>query len=188
VGHVKPVEREPLWAALMRAAIQGDEAAYRGLLGMLAVALRATMGRACDRAGIGKGDVEDIVQESLLAIHLKRHTWRQRDPIGPWIAAIARNKLVDTLRRRGRRVEVAIDDVAAILPVEEAQIGSASRDIERMLGHLKGRQGDIVRCVALEGHSAREAAKRLNMTEGAVRVSLHRALKALAAIYRDSKG
>jgi len=78
--------------------------------------------------------------------------------------------------------------VAAILPVEEAQIGSASRDIERMLGHLSGRQGDIVRCVALEGHSAREAAKRLNMTEGAVRVSLHRALKALAAIYRDSKG
>jgi RNA polymerase sigma factor (sigma-70 family) len=184
---VKPVEREPLWAALMRAAIQGDEAAYRDLLGMLAVALRATVGRACDRAGIGKGDLEDIVQESLLAIHLKRHTWRPRDPIGPWIAAIARNKLVDALRRRGRRVEIAIDDVAAILPIEEARMGLASRDIERMLAHLNARQGDIVRCVSIEGRSARETAERLNMTEGAVRVSLHRALKALAAIYRDSR-
>jgi RNA polymerase sigma factor (sigma-70 family) len=183
---VKPFEREQQWALLMRAAIQGDDAAYRNLLAMLAVALRAMARRGCERAKLAKDDVEDIVQESRLAIHLKRHTWRPEDPIGPWIAAIARNKLVDALRRRGRRLEIAIDDVAAIVPTKEAPTSLASRDIERMLSHLSARQGEIVRCVSIEGHSARETAKLLNMSEGAVRVSLHRALKALAAIYRES--
>ena len=133
-------------------------------------------------------DAEDIVQEVLLAIHLKRHTWDPGRPIGPWIAAIARNKAIDTLRRRGRHIEIPIEEVIDHLPAEQA-VGSAdAQDLDRMMGTLNGRQRDIIRSISLSGASIREVADRLEMTEGAVRVALHRALKALAARYRsDSK-
>ena len=58
---------------------------------------------AFSRAGVGDADVEDAVQETLLAIHLKRHTWDPEQPLAPWVYAIARHKVVDALRRRGRR-------------------------------------------------------------------------------------
>ena len=141
--------------------------------------------RGCERARVGNSDVEDIVQEILLAIHLKRHTWRREDPIGAWIFAICRNKLIDALRRRGRRAEVVIDDLIETLPANEAETNMASQDVGRMLDHLGARQRDIVKSISMEGYSVRETAGRLKMSEGAVRVSLHRALKALAAIYRS---
>jgi RNA polymerase sigma-70 factor (ECF subfamily) len=171
----------------MGAAVDGDAASYCELLESLAAVLRETVRRGCERARIGNSEVEDIVQEILLAIHLKRHTWRREDPIGAWIFAICRNKLVDALRRRGRRAEVAIDGLLDILPAAEAADSNmAGHDVARMLDHLGPRQREIVDSISIEGHSVRETAERLKMSEGAVRVSLHRALKALSAIYRST--
>ena len=116
------LERERDWALLMGAAVDGDLASYRQLLGSLAATLRQTVRRGCERARVGNADVEDIVQDILLAIHLKRHTWRRDDPIGPWIAAISRNKLIDALRRRGRRAEMAADDLLDTLPASEETV------------------------------------------------------------------
>ena len=181
------LHRERDWAVLMGAALDGDLASYRQLLGNLAATLRQTVRRGCERARVGNADIEDIVQDILLAIHLKRHTWRRGDPIGPWIAAISRNKLIDALRRRGRRAEVDVDDFLDTLPAsEEADTGVAAQDVGRMLDHLGVRQRDIVHSISVKGHSVRETAERLKMSEGAVRVSLHRALKALATIYRST--
>src|SRR3954465_7310225 len=99
----------------MRAAVAGDEAAYRRLLGAVAPVLRAMARRGLARAGQSPDQAEDIVQEILLAVHLKRHTWDVSAPFAPWLFAIARNKLIDMLRRRGRRVFVDIDDFSETL-------------------------------------------------------------------------
>ena len=74
----------------MRAANAGDETAYRRLLEALAPFLRQIVQRSFARAGFGNSDVEDVVQEILLAIHLKRQTWDKDQAITPWVSAIAR--------------------------------------------------------------------------------------------------
>lgn len=178
---------EEEWGPWLSAAIAGDAGAYRRFLEGVTPYLRATIRRRSDRFGVSPGEAEDVVQEALLAIHLKRGTWDPARPVGPWIATIVRNKLVDALRRRGRQVSVPIDDVIETLPAAEPADGLERRDVERLLGQLKERQRDIVRSISMNGDSVRETADRLAMTEGAVRVALHRALKALAALYRGDR-
>ena len=175
---------EEEWAVLMRAAMAGDEAAYRAFLKAITPAIRATARRNLARFGLSAADGEDVVQDTLLAVHLKRQTWDQDRPIGPWISAIARNKFIDLMRRRGRAIQVPIEDVAANLAAEE----TASLDgyeVSRMLENLNEKQRSVVRSLAIEGASVRQTAERLNMTESAIRVTLHRAVKALAMIYRE---
>jgi RNA polymerase sigma-70 factor (ECF subfamily) len=184
---VDPAEREAQWTISMRAALDGDESAYRALLQALGTSLRASVRARFARLGCGDIEVEDVVQETLLAIHLKRHTWNRDEKLGPWIGAIARNKLIDVLRRRGRRAEQPLDDVIDTLVDEAAAPDDAQRDVLLMLGQLGERQQQLVRCISIEGLSVREAAARLQMSEGAVRVALHRSLKALAVIYRTVK-
>jgi RNA polymerase sigma factor (sigma-70 family) len=173
------------WAAWMRAAMTGDAGAYRQLLVSLTPHVRAVARSRCRRLGAPEGAVEDLVQEVLLTIHLKRGTWDQSRPIGPWVAAIVRNKLIDVLRRR-RHITVPIEDFADSLQAEDLTPELSTRDIDTLLGHLKPQQREIVRSILLNGSSIRETAARLQMTEGAVRVTLHRALKALAVFYRSS--
>src|SRR6188768_4537512 len=96
----------------MRRARQGDDEAYRRLLGHVSLWLRAVVRRGLVAAGRGPADCEDIVQETLLAMHLKRDTWDEARPIAPWLRAIARHKLADYLRRRGFTDHVDIDDHA----------------------------------------------------------------------------
>jgi len=168
----------------MRAAIGGDAASYRQLLDSLSHSLRAVTRRGFAQAGAALNDVEDVVQETLLAIHLKRHTWKSDQPLGPWVRAIARHKLIDALRRRGRRIEVPIEAVLDFLAADEPRSDLDRQDAARLVDGLRGRQQVIVRAISLEGQSIREVAERLGMNEGAVRVALHRGLKALAAMHR----
>ncbi|TIT54622.1 MAG: RNA polymerase subunit sigma, partial [Mesorhizobium sp.] len=91
---------------LMRAAIAGDEKAYADFLHRIAALIRGFVRRKIVQGGV---DPEDVVQETLLAIHVKRHTWRQDAPVLPWVYAIARFKLIDAFRRRGRRIEIDVD-------------------------------------------------------------------------------
>lgn len=179
-------ERDADWAALMRAGLAGDRAAYAELLAVLAPVLRAAARRGLQRAGMPASDAEDVVQETLLAIHLKRQTWQADQPIGPWIRAIARNKLVDALRRRGRRGrEVDIDDLSDVLAAPPEADDSLTRDVARHLDALSSGQRQVVQAIAVEGVSIRDTAARLLMSEGAVRVALHRGLAALAAKLRE---
>lgn len=171
------------WDGLMRAALAGDEAAYRRLLEALARVFRVAARRIFARAGRSELDAEDAVQEILLAVHLKRHTWEPSSPLAPWAMAIARYKTIDALRRRGRAVHVDIDEFADRLAAP-APRESADADVAPLLERLEPRQQAIVRGVAVEGLSAREMGARLKISEGAVRVALHRALKRLAALHR----
>ena len=175
------------WAAWMRAAMTGDAGAYRQLLVSLAPHVRAVARSRCRSLGASEGEVEDIVQEVLLTIHLKQGTWDRSRPIGPWVAAITRNKLIDILRQRGRHITLPIEDFMDSLRAEDPTPELSTREVDTLLGHLKPQQKEIVRSISLNGSSIRETADRLQMTEGAVRVTLHRALKALAVFYRSSR-
>jgi len=182
---MKHSAREAEWAAWMRAAIAGDALAYDRFLRAVTPYLRSIARRRCDQFGAPPSEVEDVVQEVLLAVHLKRGTWDVSRPIGPWLSTIVRNKLVDSLRRRGRHVSVPIEDVIETLEADHQENGGDRVDVDRMLEGLRDPQREIVRSISLGGAGIRETAERLNMTEGAVRVALHRALKGLAALYRS---
>ncbi|WP_332118825.1 sigma-70 family RNA polymerase sigma factor [Azorhizobium caulinodans] len=177
--------RDQQWSEWMRLALAGDGAAYRRFLSEVTPHLRMLAQRRCRAFGAPAGEAEDIVQEVLLAVHLKRGTWDPARPIGPWLSAIVRNKLIDSLRRRGREPTTPIEDVMETLEAAPVADGTERLDALQMLGHLRDPQRDIVRSISLEGAGVRETAARLKMTEGAVRVALHRALKTLAKIYRS---
>src|SRR5437763_1597182 len=98
------------WSSMMKAAIAGDDGVYRRLLEDIGRSIRAMVRSAFARARGGDADVEDVVQETLLAIHLKRHTWDPEQKLGPWVGAIARHKTIDAMRRRGGRKMEPIED------------------------------------------------------------------------------
>ena len=173
------------WTGLMRAAINGDGIAYHRLLRAVAPVLRAAARRGLARAGQPVDQSEDIVQDILLAVHLKRHTWDANAPFAPWLFAIARNKLIDALRRRGRRVFVNIDDFMEILPSEPVRESVSASEFKVQLDCLPGRQRDVVQLIAVESTSIKDTAARLTMSEGAVRVALHRGLAKLAKLRKE---
>ncbi len=164
-------------AMLLRAALAGNEKAYADFLRRCAMLIRAAVRR---RVGQGTVDVEDVVQETLLALHVKRHTWRSDAPVEPWLYTIARYKLIDAFRRKGRRIEVDINDFIDILPAEMSEEQISERDVGRILETLPAGQRKVVESISIDGRSIGETAASLNMNEGAVRVALHRGLKAIA--------
>jgi RNA polymerase sigma-70 factor (ECF subfamily) len=168
------------WADLMRAAKAGNGAAYDRCLREIAQALRPLVRRGMYRAGANPAETEDVVQDILIAVHLKRHTWDDTRPIGPWIAGIARYKIIDSMRRRGSRIELPIEDFAEIIPAETETEIASERDVARSLEALPEGQRNVVRSIAIDGTSIADTAQKLNMSEGAVRVALHRGLGALA--------
>lgn len=163
-------------ARLLRASIAGDGKAYAEFLERVAGLVRGVARRRIIHGGI---DPEDIVQETLLAIHLKRHTWMADAAVLPWIFAIARYKTIDAFRRRGRRVEIGLEEIAETIAQPENETAS-DRDIGRALESLTPGQRSVVASISVEGRSIRETAAKLDMSESAVRVALHRGLRAIA--------
>src|SRR6202041_4188722 len=179
-------EREDEWTGLMRLATSGDNAAYHRLLKAVTPVLRAAARRGRARAGQPVDQSEDIVQDILLAVHLKRHTWDANAPFAPWLFAIARNKLIDALRRRGRRVFVNVDDFAETIPDEPAAETVSANEIASLLQTLPQRQREVLQSISVESVSIKDTAAKFAMSEGAVRVALHRALTSLTAKLREN--
>lgn len=178
-------ERDDEWTGLMRSAVSGDSAAYHLLLKAVTPVLRAAARRGLARAGQLLDQSEDIVQDILLAVHQKRHTWDANAPFAPWLFAIARNKLIDTLRRRGRRVFVNIDDFAETLAGEPAPETAPASEVAARLKSLPARQREVVQSIAVDSASIKDTATKFAMSEGAVRVALHRGLAGLTAKLRE---
>jgi RNA polymerase sigma-70 factor (ECF subfamily) len=172
--------REVQWAADMRAAQAGCASAYVRLLTGVSASFRQFAVADLRRFYLQPDDVEDILQEVLLAIHLKRHTWRPDRPFIPWLRAITRHKLVDFARRRSRRGELPIENFPDIFPAptEEPDVLAP---IQQLVGDLPQRQRQVIEEVALAGASVADTALKLNMSRGAVYVAFHRALGALTA-------
>ncbi len=178
-------DREAQWADLMRAALAGDGAAYERCLREMAQALRPLVRRGLYRVGANPAEMEDVVQDILIAVHLKRQTWDATRSIGPWISGIARYKIIDAARRRGGRIDLPIEDFEDVLPAQAEPESVNDRDVSRSLEALPEGQRKVVRAIAIEGSSIAVTAQTLNMSEGAVRVALHRGLGALAKRHRD---
>ena len=174
-------EQESEWTRLLRAANAGDAPAYERFLTLSAPALRSFVRRSLARAAAPEADAEDIVQEILLAVHLKRSTWIESAPVAPWLFTIARHKTIDFLRRRGRRIHLPLEDFSESLAAETEEPSLIGVDIDRHLDSLSSVQRKVVRSIAVTGASIAETAADLSMTPGAVRVALHRGLAALAA-------
>ena len=154
--------------------------AWRELLTLLGGQLRGYFARRLD-GGAG-ADVEDLVQETLMAIHRRRMTYDPTQPFTAWAYAIARYKLIDFWRRNKKRKHIPIDDVADWLEGDSsAEEGVVRADLARVLSVLPERQQRLVRDVKIEGLSLAEAGQRMGVSEGAAKVALHRAMKALTA-------
>lgn len=170
--------QDDAWEALLARANDGDAAAFARFLTAVTPTLQAVIRRRGE--ALPPDQHEDVLQEVLLAIHLKRQTWRREDPLRPWLYALARYKVVDAFRRRGASVTLPIEEFADVLPEENAPALLASRDAEVMLGQIDTRAARLVRAVALEGKSAEEAGEMLGLKAGSARVALHRAMRRLA--------
>jgi RNA polymerase sigma-70 factor, ECF subfamily len=164
---------------LMMASLGGDEGAYRNVLGRLSGYLR---GYYKTRLA-ARSDVEDLVQETLLAIHVRRHTYDSDQPFTPWVYAIARYKLIDYLRRtRASLKKVPLDDVPQIAAYDDHLASESSLDLNQLLERLAPKVRDAIRYVKLEGLSTAEAADRARMSESAVKVNVHRGMKTLSTL------
>lgn len=162
---------------LMVRGLDGDATAHRRLLVMLSERLRGFFRR---RLGDAAADAEDLVQETLMAIHTRRSTYDRRQPLEAWVYAVARHKLIDHFRRAKVRATVPLEAAGAVFVDSDADAGTAKADLDRLLSALPARQQALIRMVKIEGLSVAEAAERAGMSVSAVKVSVHRGLGAVS--------
>jgi RNA polymerase sigma-70 factor (ECF subfamily) len=177
---------EPELKALMLLSLDGDESAYRCLLDMLRHLLSNYYARRLSRSGAA--DVDDLVQDTLLALHQRRISYDRDRPFTAWFFTIARHKLVDHHRRSGGRVPVGLEAVEQMADGYREDAVSAMVDVNRLLASLPAWQGEMIRQVRLEGRSVAETAVDIRRSEAMVKVGIHRGIKALAARLRGERG
>lgn len=179
-------EQEDRLRALLIGGLDGNAAAYHAFLKALSEHLRAFLRRRL--SGL-PDEVEDLVQETLLAVHNQRHTYDAKQPLTAWVHAIARYKMIDLLRRRGSRdaLNDPLDDELSVFAHSDVDAADARRDLNKLLERLPDRQRLPIVHMKLEGLSVVEAAKLTGMSESAVKVGVHRGLKALAAMIRGKE-
>jgi RNA polymerase sigma-70 factor, ECF subfamily len=174
--------------ALMLASLDGNATSYRSLLDQLSRRLRAYYKGKLARVGRGATEAEDLVQEVLLAIHLKRHTYDTGQLFTPWVYTIARYKLIDYLRRTRTAASVPIDEGTELMAQDDNAGTESSHDIRKLLGRLPEKVRCSIQCVKLEGRSVAEASERCGISESGVKINIHRGLQALAKfIARETK-
>ena len=175
--------REVELKALMLASLDGDAASHRALLDRLSRRLRAYYKGKLARIGRGPAEAEDLVQEAVLAIHLKRHTYDPVEPLTPWVHAIARYKLIDFLRRtRSSLADVPIDEADEIMAHDDNVSAESTYDVRRLMERLPKNMRCAIQAVKLDGQSIAEAAQRCGISESGVKMNIRRGLKALAAL------
>ncbi len=171
---------------LLLEGLSGDAAAYQSFLKELSAHLRNFLRKRLVNL---PDEVEDLVQESLLAVHNQRHTYDPGQPVSAWVQAIARYKLVDLLRRRSAKdlLTEPLDEESEFFASADSEATEAHRDLNRLLDELPDKQRLPIVHVKLEGLSVKETAEITGMSESAIKVGVHRGLKYLAAKIRGVK-
>ncbi|UAK23763.1 sigma-70 family RNA polymerase sigma factor [Sphingomonas nostoxanthinifaciens] len=162
------------WGGLMVAAQNGHGGAYRRLLGEVSIWLTRYFQRR-----LPPGEVDDAVQETLLAIHRRRHTYDPHYPFGPWLAAIAKHKWVDQLRSLGRR---PVEELPENLSIgdHEASVVSASV-LASLLEELRPAQAQAILLVKVQGYTIEDASGETGLSPSAIKMNIHRGLARLTA-------
>jgi RNA polymerase sigma factor (sigma-70 family) len=166
------------WSALMVAAQSGNTMLYRRLLSEVGAWTKRYYFRRLPEAM-----VDDAVQEVLLALHEKRHTYDPSKPFGPWLAAIARYKWIDRLRAMKVAPMLELSDDLSVADHGEAV--QSARSLEILLARLKPAQAEVIRLVKLNGLTIEEAASRTGQTISLVKVNIHRGLSRLSSLAED---
>ncbi|WP_029080155.1 sigma-70 family RNA polymerase sigma factor [Bradyrhizobium sp. th.b2] len=173
---------------LMLASQRGDAASHGALLAKLAPRLRGYYKRRLMGAGRSAEEAGDLVQETLLAVHLKRHTYDPGALFTPWLHAVARYKLIDYLRaNKMSRMNVPIDDRNDLMAADDHSSTESTHDMAKLLGRLPRKTRQAIEAVKLEGNSVAETAARYGMSESNVKISVHRGLQALASFIRRDR-
>jgi RNA polymerase sigma-70 factor (ECF subfamily) len=177
------MESEERLRGLLLRSLEADADAYHRFLKELSAHLRAFLRR---RLAQWPHAVEDLVQETLLAVHNQRHTYQRDMPVTAWVHAIARYKLVDWLRSHAVRDarNDSLDDADELFSSSDSEAAEARRDLAQLLQTLPDRQRLPIVHVKLEGLSVVETARLTGLSESAVKIGVHRGLKALAAKIR----
>ncbi len=174
--------------ALMVAGQKGDASSHRALLSALSGHLRAYYRSKLIRTGRGPEETEDLVQQALMAIHTRRHTYDPGELFTPWVYAIARYKLVDHLRRsQAAMANIPIDDASEIMASDDRAATESELDLNKLLAKLPARIRLAIQCVKIEGLSVVEAAARCGISESAIKINVHRGLKRLSAMISQEK-
>ena len=174
-------QQEAAWVQLMRAAQAGDARCYEQLLRAVTPFIRNLARRYCRQPDLA----EDVVQDVLLTVHRIRHTWDPNRPFSPWLASIAARRGIDRIRRDSR---ISRHEVSDELAVETFASPEANNDsgalraveaIEPLLAALPERQRRALEAVKIRGLSVAQAASESGQSVGALKVNVHRAVKAL---------
>ncbi|MBY0507727.1 MAG: sigma-70 family RNA polymerase sigma factor [Bryobacteraceae bacterium] len=179
---------EPELYTLMIAGLGGDGAAHRELLERLSIQLRGYFKGQLSRIGRGPVEAEDLVQEALIAIHTRRHTYDPAQLFTPWVYAIARYKFVDYLRRaQASRNDLPIEGAKEATSQDDHGSVESTLDLESLMAGLPLKTRQAIQAVKLDGLSVSEAAAKCGMSESNVKVSVHRGLKAMARLISGSR-
>ena len=157
---------------LLVRGLNGDAAAYHQFLKALSAHLRAYFRK---RLFQRPDEVEDLVQETLLAVHNQRHTYRSNQPLTAWVHAIARYKLIDLLRARASHDALTdpLDDELEVFAASDSDAADAKKDLGKLLAGLPDRQRLPIVHVKLEGLSVVEAAQLTGMSVSAIKIGVH---------------
>ena len=171
--------------SLMIQGLNGDAASHSRLLSELSVLLRGFYSR---RFGGDPSDAEDLVQETLIAVHTRRESYDTSKPFTSWAFSMARYKMIDEFRRRGLRATLPIDDVEDLFADDDYEAASAAIDLGKLMADLPLQQRRAIQQVKLEGLSVEEAAERSGLSPSNVKISIHRGLKKLLArVQKDGR-
>ena len=175
-------ERQAIaWANMMRAAQDGDSATYNRLLREIAPVIRRIVGNRMPNSA----DADDVVQDVLLSVHTVRHTYDPDRPFLPWLMAIARHRVMDRLRKIGRRAahEIVVDKLPETFSEDEANTSentlAADAALERAIAELPPGQRQAIEMLKLKEMSLKEASAASGISISALKVATHRAIKAL---------
>lgn len=162
---------------LMIEGLAGNQVSYRRLLVEAGDRLRIYYAR---RLGSHHASAEDLVQDTLIAVHTRRFTYDVKRPFTAWLHAIARYKMIDHLRASRSSRTVPLDGVEDLVGFDEADATGARLDVERLLDQVPARSRGLIRAVKIEGRSVAEVSAASGLSESAVKVAIHRALKRLS--------
>jgi len=166
------------WDEWMRAALLGDQAAYRLLLAELHAWLGAYFGKR-----IHSGAVEDLVQDTLLTLHAKRHTFDPSLPFGPWISAIARHRWIDYMRKTLKYVPTTLEE--DMHPAASGQEAGVRQDVQKLLKMIPPAQAEVIEMAKIREMSVAEISRQTGHSPASVKIMVHRGMKRMMAAVEE---
>ncbi len=168
------------WDEWMRATLNGDKNAYRLLLTELNGWLTAYY-----RKRVAEPHIEDLVQETMMALHAKMQTFDPEQAFGPWISAIAKYRMIDHFRKTGRHTHIELPDDLSAHQTDDAE--NAFHDVGIMLDQIPEEQAKVIRMMKLEELSVADVAEKTGHSPSSVKVMVHRGMKKMQKLAKKNK-